>query len=328
MFLFSFTTVLIVILLVCNAAAAAAVVVAEEYNKNSCYTGPHTIPNPSPDPDTISPEIWYFHIPTTVTGDGINIVGENDNNLIVLEIHRDWSPLGADRLYALVKDNYYDCAAFFRVVPQFMYFIGCLSRIDYFVWLWNDYFLNPVHWLIHTCLYLYVIYFNLDYCRVQWGIASNPTETEKWDTPILDDPVLESISNTVGMVSYAKTGPNSRTRQIFVNTVDNTFLDSQGFTPFGKVIKGMEVLTSLSVSTPVPNQQTYMRNGNTWILQEYPEIDIIKSSEQKIFFSLDETMDTDDNISGSSSRSTDITIIMTTLIGITSTSFVVLLYML
>mmetsp|Transcript_36759 Transcript_36759/g.41510 ORF Transcript_36759/g.41510 Transcript_36759/m.41510 type:complete len:181 (+) Transcript_36759:106-648(+) len=117
MFLFSFTTVLIVILLVYNVAVVAA---AGEYNKNSCYSGEHTILNPSPDPDTISPEIWYFHIPTTVTGNGINIVGDNGNNMIVIEIHREWSPLGADRVYSLVKDNYYDCAAFFRVVPGFM----------------------------------------------------------------------------------------------------------------------------------------------------------------------------------------------------------------
>jgi len=162
--------------------------------------------------------------------------------------------------------------------------------------------------------------------RVQWGIASNPTETEKWKTPIQDDPVLESISNTMGMVSYAKTGPNSRTRQIFVNTVDNTFLDAQGFTPFGKVVKGMDVLTSMYVSNPVPSQPSYIRDGNTWILQEYPEIDIIQFSEQKIFFALDDTMETDDNISGSS-RST-YSSIMTTLIVITSTSFVALLYML
>jgi len=278
MFLFSFTTVLIVILLVYNVAVVAA---AGEYNKNSCYSGEHTILNPSPDPDTISPEIWYFHIPTTVTGNGINIVGDNGNNMIVIEIHREWSPLGADRIYSLVKDNYYDCAAFFRVVPGFM---------------------------------------------VQWGIASNPTETEKWKTPIQDDPVLESISNTMGMVSYAKTGPNSRTRQIFVNTVDNTFLDAQGFTPFGKVVKGMDILASMYVPTPVPSQPSYIRDGNTWILQEYPEIDIIQFSEQKIFFALDDTMDTDDNISGSS-RST-YSSIMATLTVLTSTSFVALLYML
>mmetsp|Transcript_35938 Transcript_35938/g.40036 ORF Transcript_35938/g.40036 Transcript_35938/m.40036 type:complete len:279 (-) Transcript_35938:367-1203(-) len=278
MFLFSFTTVLIVILLVYNVAVVAA---AGEYNKNSCYSGEHTILNPSPDPDTISPEIWYFHIPTTVTGNGINIVGDNGNNMIVIEIHREWSPLGADRVYSLVKDNYYDCAAFFRVVPGFM---------------------------------------------VQWGIASNPTETEKWKTPIQDDPVLESISNTMGMVSYAKTGPNSRTRQIFVNTVDNTFLDAQGFTPFGKVVKGMDILASMYVPTPVPSQPSYIRDGNTWILQEYPEIDIIQFSEQKIFFALDDTMETDDNISGSS-RSM-YSSIMTTLTVVTFTSFVALLYML
>src|SRR5271170_7504712 len=35
---------------------------------------------------------------------------------IVVEVHRDWSPLGADRFYNLVKNGYFTNAAFFRVV--------------------------------------------------------------------------------------------------------------------------------------------------------------------------------------------------------------------
>jgi cyclophilin family peptidyl-prolyl cis-trans isomerase len=35
---------------------------------------------------------------------------------ILLEIHRDWSPLGADRFYNLVRAGYYDQARFFRVI--------------------------------------------------------------------------------------------------------------------------------------------------------------------------------------------------------------------
>src|SRR6185437_11660663 len=35
----------------------------------------------------------------------------------VIEIHRNWSPNGADRFYQLVREHYYDNSRFFRVVP-------------------------------------------------------------------------------------------------------------------------------------------------------------------------------------------------------------------
>lgn len=38
----------------------------------------------------------------------------------VIEVHRDWAPNGADRFYNLVKNGYFDGAAFFRVLSGFM----------------------------------------------------------------------------------------------------------------------------------------------------------------------------------------------------------------
>jgi cyclophilin family peptidyl-prolyl cis-trans isomerase len=35
---------------------------------------------------------------------------------VVLEVHRDWAPRGADRFYELVRSGYYDDARFFRVI--------------------------------------------------------------------------------------------------------------------------------------------------------------------------------------------------------------------
>jgi peptidyl-prolyl cis-trans isomerase A (cyclophilin A) len=37
-----------------------------------------------------------------------------------LKVHRDWSPLGSNRLYWLVTNKFYDGARFFRVVPNFV----------------------------------------------------------------------------------------------------------------------------------------------------------------------------------------------------------------
>ena len=42
----------------------------------------------------------------------------------VLEIHRDWAPIGADRFYNLVKIGYFDDVAFFRVIKGFMVQFG------------------------------------------------------------------------------------------------------------------------------------------------------------------------------------------------------------
>jgi peptidyl-prolyl cis-trans isomerase A (cyclophilin A) len=39
---------------------------------------------------------------------------------VVIEVHRDWAPLGADRFYNLVKNGFYDGVRFFRVIPGFM----------------------------------------------------------------------------------------------------------------------------------------------------------------------------------------------------------------
>jgi peptidyl-prolyl cis-trans isomerase A (cyclophilin A) len=42
----------------------------------------------------------------------------------VVEVHRDWAPLGADRFYNLVKYGYFTNASFFRVVPGFVVQFG------------------------------------------------------------------------------------------------------------------------------------------------------------------------------------------------------------
>lgn len=42
----------------------------------------------------------------------------------VVEVHRDWAPLGANRFYNLVRYGYFTNAAFFRVVPGFVVQFG------------------------------------------------------------------------------------------------------------------------------------------------------------------------------------------------------------
>ena len=45
---------------------------------------------------------------------------ETSKGDFVIEVHRDWSPNGADRFYNLVRNGYYDGVRFFRVLDGFM----------------------------------------------------------------------------------------------------------------------------------------------------------------------------------------------------------------
>jgi cyclophilin family peptidyl-prolyl cis-trans isomerase len=60
------------------------------------------------------------------------------------------------------------------------------------------------------------------------------------------------LSNKRGTIAMARTNsPHSATRQFFINHKDNDFLDAQGerwgYSVFGKVIKGMEVVDTIAM---------------------------------------------------------------------------------
>ncbi len=45
---------------------------------------------------------------------------ETTKGPVVIQVHRDWAPLGADRFRNLVEAGYYSDVAFFRVLPGFV----------------------------------------------------------------------------------------------------------------------------------------------------------------------------------------------------------------
>ena len=49
----------------------------------------------------------------------------------VVEAHREWAPIGADRFYNLVKNGFYDDIRFYRVIPKFMAQFGIDGNPDY-----------------------------------------------------------------------------------------------------------------------------------------------------------------------------------------------------
>ena len=56
--------------------------------------------------------------------DTYNAKFDTSAGVFLVEVHRDWAPLGADRFYNLVKNGFYDDVRFFRVVPNFMVQFG------------------------------------------------------------------------------------------------------------------------------------------------------------------------------------------------------------
>ena len=68
----------------------------------------------------------------------------------------------------------------------------------------------------------------------QFGIHGDPQVSSIWSGKrIQDDPVIES--NLRGYLSFATSGKNTRTTQMFINFGDNKQLDSMGFSPFAGV---------------------------------------------------------------------------------------------
>lgn len=159
----------------------------------------------------------------------------------VLEAYRRWSPLGVDRLYQLVISGFYNFNAIYRVEPNYV---------------------------------------------VQFGISDQFEVNYFWDRKaIADEPVLQKHKK--GIVAFARNTPNSRATQIFINTVDNPTLDTtvrsgvKGFTPIGKIIKGMEVVSRFNSKhgrSIMPVLDSVYLYGNSYLYENFPGLDMIVSA--------------------------------------------------
>ena len=151
----------------------------------------------------------------------------------VVQVTRAWAPLGADRFYNLVAHKFFDEAAFFRVVPNFI---------------------------------------------VQFGLSADPAVNRVWRAAnIKDDPVAQS--NKPGTITFATAGAHTRTTQLFFNFGNNGFLDGQGFSPFGQVTQGMDVVKKLhSGYGEKPDQGAITSQGKAYLEKNFPNLDSIKSA--------------------------------------------------
>jgi peptidyl-prolyl cis-trans isomerase A (cyclophilin A) len=121
----------------------------------------------------------------------------------------------------------------------------------------------------------------------QFGIHGDTAVSRAWrGKTILDDSVR--VVNQKGTLSFARGGPNTRSVQLFFNTVDNTprldTLNTIGFPPLGQVIRGLGVLDALNweysgtrggQTFPGPSQDSLSRQGNAYLQRHFPRLDYI-----------------------------------------------------
>jgi peptidyl-prolyl cis-trans isomerase A (cyclophilin A) len=139
--------------------------------------------------------------------------------------------------------------------------------------------------LVHSGYFTDVAFFRVvPGFMCQFGIHGDPNVSAKWrDANIPDDAVKGS--NTRGTITFATAGPNTRTTQLFINFGNNTGLDGQGFSPFGKVTEGIDVVDKINSEygdgAPYgrgPDQGRIQNEGNTYLKKDFPNLDYIKSA--------------------------------------------------
>ena len=123
---------------------------------------------------------------------------------IVLELDSEKAPLTVANFLQYVKDGQYDGTIFHRVIPGFM---------------------------------------------IQGGGLGADFGEKRTRKPVRNE-AANGLKNTVGTIAMARTAdPHSATAQFFINVADNDFLnfrfptqEGYGYTVFGKVVKGMDVV--------------------------------------------------------------------------------------
>jgi cyclophilin family peptidyl-prolyl cis-trans isomerase len=147
---------------------------------------------------------------------------------IRLELYPAKAPKTVENFLQYVRDGHYNGTIFHRVIPGFM---------------------------------------------IQGGGMTPDMAQKKTRAPI----PIESkngLKNEVGSLAMARTSdPNSATAQFFINVKNNSFLDypgsdGHGYTVFGKVVSGMDVV----------NKITAMPTGSQGMYQDVPRTPVVIES--------------------------------------------------
>ena len=168
----------------------------------------------------------------------------------VVEVHRDWAPIGSDHLYNLVKLGFFDGQRFYRVTDLMAQF-GIHGEPEI-----------AKAWLSLT-------------------IADDPAPAADAYT---EERVPGKGTNKRGYVAFSQPGENRRSTHVMINLGDNSTLDSM-IVPFGQVVSGMNVVEQLysgygelAPSGDGPMLTPLYADGNAYLEKEFPRLDYIKTA--------------------------------------------------
>lgn len=154
--------------------------------------------------------ISFFLFCTTTLAANPQVEMQTSFGSILLELYPDKAPKTVKNFLFYVKENHYKDTIFHRVIPGFM---------------------------------------------IQGGGFDKHLKQKPTKKPI-ENEANNGLKNEMGTIAMARTSdPHSATSQFFINVGNNTFLNhttptprGYGYTVFGKVIKGMDIVKKISIT--------------------------------------------------------------------------------
>ena len=159
-----------------------------------------------------------------------------------IEVNRDWSPAGADRLYQLLATGFYNQNSLFRVQKGYVvqFGIGDIKDVNFF---WDK---RPVP-----------------------------------DEPVMTKNLQGTISYARDGINSRTSQLFINLKDNYkLDTVN--FNGLRGFPPVGRVISGYEVVEALFGGygfEPANHQDSVMIYGNAYLKKRFPELDYIIGAE-------------------------------------------------
>ena len=152
--------------------------------------------------------LMTFFLSMTVYANNPEIKIKTNLGIVTLELYSEKAPKTVENFLQYVADDFYRNTIFHRVIPNFM---------------------------------------------IQGG-GFDPTYTQKPTRQPIKNEAANGLKNQIGTIAMARTSdPDSATAQFFINVADNAFLDYSaptergfGYTVFGKVIEGMEIVNQIA----------------------------------------------------------------------------------
>jgi peptidyl-prolyl cis-trans isomerase A (cyclophilin A) len=167
---------------------------------------------------------------------------DTSKGVFVIEVHRDWAPLGADRFYNLVSNGFYNGVRFFRVIPNFMAQFGING--------------NPAVTAVWE--------------KVELKDEDATKITRQSNTRGFVSYGNTGRPNSRGTQLFINYKDNS-----YLDSGQAPFY------PFGKITEGMEIVDMLNAeygSAPQNAQGQIASEGNKFLQANYPKLDFVKTA--------------------------------------------------